>query len=58
MQKLLQNNSKRYVILFMMLTSADSLLGVLVKFIEQKDKEPQDEEPVIVGTKATANKFD
>ena len=54
----MQNNSKRYVILFIMLISADSLLGVLVKFIEQKDKEPQDEEPAIVGTKASAKKFD
>ena len=57
-QKLTQNNSKRYVILFMMLIFADSPLGVLVQFIEQKDREPPDEEPVIVGTKATAKKFD
>ena len=42
----------------MMLIFADSPLGVLVKFIEQKDREPPDEEPVIVGTKATAKKFD
>lgn len=40
-----------------MLIFADSPLGLLVKLIEQKDREPQDEEPVI-GTKATAKKFD
>ena len=42
----------------MMLSFADSPLSLLVKFIEQKDREPQDEEPVIVGTKVTAKKFD